>query len=213
MIKVIALEREYGAGGGSIAKLLADRLGWTLWDHQLTCEIARRFKCDIQAVEQREERVDPTFYRLMKVFMRGTYEEQIGSPSLELLDSEQLTRMFEKTEIDLASKGSAVIVGRGAPWFLRNRPDTFHVFVYAPFEEKMRRLTRSGVSKGEAEELLGRIDGERAAFVKKFFRKNWPLRELYHMMINSALGDEIAADLVLEGIKAVNAMPALATSR
>ena len=208
MIRVITVEREFGSGGGGIAKGLADRLGWKLWDHELTCEIARHYRCDVQAIEQREEKVDPAFYRLVKIFMRGTYEEQIGAPSLELLDCEQLTHMFERVEQDIASKGNAVIVGRGAPWFLRERPDVFHLFVYAPFEEKLRRVMGSGSSREEAEDLIGRIDGERAAFVKKFFRKNWPLRELYHTMINSKVGDQMAVDMVLHHIEALNGVSA-----
>src|SRR5690242_7765046 len=71
MIRVITVEREYGSGGGVVAKKLADYLGWRLWDHAITCEIAKRLRCDISAVEQREERCDTTFYRLLKTFMRG----------------------------------------------------------------------------------------------------------------------------------------------
>jgi CMP/dCMP kinase len=207
MIRVVVVEREFGAGGGAIAKGIADRLGFRLWDRELTCEIARRYKCDISAVEQREEKVDPTFYRLMRVFMRGSYEEQIGGSKLELLDAEQLTHMFERVQLDLAAKGSAVIVGRGAPWFLRNRPDTFSLFVFAPFEEKLRRTMASGLSRAEAEELLGRIDNERAAFVKKFFNKNWPCRDLYHLMVNSKFGDDLVIDMVLHEIETLNNIP------
>ncbi len=142
MIKVITLEREYGCGGGGIAKQLADKLGWQLWDRQVTCEIANRLKCDVRAVEQREERCDTTFYRLMKTFMRGSYEDQLGGSGVELLDADRLAAMFERIVTDLASKGNCVIVGRGSTWFLRNHPDAFHVFLYAPHEEKLRRLRK-----------------------------------------------------------------------
>ena len=80
MINVVTIEREYGAGAPAIAEGLAKRLGWTLWDNELTCAIARRLKCDVAAVEKREERLDPAFYRLAKIFMRGSYESSfIGS--------------------------------------------------------------------------------------------------------------------------------------
>ena len=56
MIKIIAIEREYGSGGGELAQLLAKRLGWKLWDQLLTEEIARLADCPKSVVEVREER-------------------------------------------------------------------------------------------------------------------------------------------------------------
>jgi cytidylate kinase len=203
MIKVITVEREYGCGAGGIARAIADKLGWQLWDDLITHEIARRMKCDIHQVEQREERLDPTFYRLVKVFMRGSYEDRAGG-KMELLDAEHLAHLFERIASDIASKGNAVIVGRGAPWFLRERSDTFRVFIYAPHEEKIRRVMASGRSRAEAEELVDRVDGERAAFVKKYYNKTWPLRELYHLMINSQVGDDLVVRTVLGEIDALN---------
>jgi cytidylate kinase len=213
MIKVITLEREYGSGGGGIAKQLAERLGWQLWDHQVTCEIAKRLKCDVHAVEQREERCDTTFYRLMKTFMRGSYEDQIGGSGVELLDADHLATMFESIVTDIASEGNCVIVGRGAPWFLRNRDDTFHMFVYAPYEEKLRRIKASGVRQAEADELIERVDRERAAFVKKYYDKNWPQRDLYHMMINSKVGDECVLRMVLSEIDMLNERSAVSQQK
>ena len=51
MIRVLTVEREYGCGGGDIARKVADRLGWALWDQTLTTEIARLSNCDRSEVE------------------------------------------------------------------------------------------------------------------------------------------------------------------
>lgn len=204
LIRVITVEREYGSGGGVIAKALAEHLGWQLCDHALTCEIAKRLRCDVAEVEQREERCDTTFYRLVKTFMRGSYEDQVGAGSIEMLDAEHLAGISEKVICDVADKGNAVIVGRGAPWFLRNRQDAFHLFVYAPLEYKIVNVQRSGHSRVEAEELVERVDRERAAFVKKYFNKTWPLRELYHMMINAKVGPERVQQMVLHEMELLN---------
>ena len=63
MIRVITIEREYGSGAADIARKLADRLGWELWDQKLTDEIARRMECSSRAVEEHGERIDPLYYR------------------------------------------------------------------------------------------------------------------------------------------------------
>jgi cytidylate kinase len=200
VINVITVEREYGSGAGTIAQKLADRLGWSLWDHQITCEIARRLKCDVKAVEQREERLDSTFYRLSKIFMRGSYEESYTGGGMEMLDAESLSRSFEKIIKDIAAKGNCIIVGRAAPYFLRERADTFHVFVFASYEEKLRRLLAQGSTRADAEHLLETVDQERAAFIKRYYNKTWPQRDLYHLMINSKVGDQRVIDLILAGM-------------
>jgi cytidylate kinase len=213
MIKVITVEREYGSGGGAIAQALAARLDWTLWDREVTCEIARRLKCDVQSVEQREEKLDPAYYRLIKTFMRGSYEESYsGGAKLELLDAESLAQLFENVVKDVAAKGNCVIVGRASPWFLRERNDTMRVFIYAPFEEKMRRLRARGKSRSEAEEMIERVDSERIAFVKKYYGKVWPQRDLYHLMINSRCGDGAVIELMLFQMAQLNAEPVLVRS-
>jgi len=83
--RIITLEREYGCAAG-IAKKLATRLGWTLWDQRLTQEIARLAHSEKSAVEKREERRDPLYYRLFKSFALGSYEGSPGVP-VETLDA------------------------------------------------------------------------------------------------------------------------------
>jgi cytidylate kinase len=197
MINVITVEREYGSGGGKIAQLLAERLGWSLWDQEITAEIARRLKCDVKSVEEREERLDPTYYRLLKVFMRGSYEASFSGSNLELLDAEGLFRLFQTVVKEIADRGNCVIVGRGGSYFLRDYKNVLRLFLYAPPEHKILRLTAQGMSRSEAEELVRTVDQERAAFVRKYHAKPWPLRELYHLMINSQVGDELVLKLIL----------------
>lgn len=204
MIKTIAIEREYGSGAAVIAEKLARRLGWKLWDRDITCDIAKRLHCDVASVECREERLDPAFYRLVKAFMRGSYEDSMASAKMELLDAEHLAKLFESVIRDISARGNCVIVGRGAPYFLRGRDDVFSVFLYAPPDEKLRRILAQGKSRDEAEDLLERVDRERAAFVKKYYGCNWPLRELYHAMINTRIGDERVIELILRHIDSLN---------
>ena len=204
MIRIVTMEREYGAGGSAIAQKLAAHLAWRLWDETLTAEIARMARCDQHAVARLEERVDPLFYRLMKVFMRGSYERSLPVSGLEHLDADSMVVFMQRVIEGAAAAGDCVIVGRGAPYLLRNRPDAFHVFVYAPVEEKIRRVRELGKSEAEAVELVGAIDHERATFVKKYFGKDWPSRYLYHLLLNSAVGDDIVVRMILDEMEALD---------
>lgn len=207
MITVLAIEREYGSGAAAISKALADRLGWKLWDEELTARIARRLKCEPKAVRQREERVDSMFYRLVKAFMRGSVEPRTDTAGMELLDAENLVVLFEKVINEIAAEGNAIIIGRGASWFLRARDDVFSVFLYASYEEKLRRTIEAGISRKEAENLLGTVDQERSAFVRKYYGLEWPHRPLYNLMINTKAGDEAVVGMVTDQIERLKHSP------
>jgi cytidylate kinase len=197
MVNIITIEREYGCGGGDIAQLVAKRLGWKLWDQRLTEEIARLANCPKAVVEAREEKNDPLYYRLFKSFLRGSYEGSINAPKLNLVDSETILRTTRRVVEHAAERGNCVIVGRGSQQFLKNRPDTLRLFLYAPREDKVRRLLARGKSEKEAEELVDSVDRERADFIQKYFNAEWPDRPVYHSMLNTAIGDECVANMIL----------------
>lgn len=203
MIKIITVEREYGSGGGEIAHLLAERLGWRLWDQLLTEEIARLAQCPKAVVEVREERNDPLYYRLFKSFLRGSYEGSINAHKLKLVDSESILRITERVVRQAASTGNCVIVGRGSQHFLADRSDTLRLFLYAPKEDKVRRLMSGGKTHDEAEELADSVDRDRVDFIQKYFGVEWPARSVYHMMLNTSVGDEIAVQTILSFMKTV----------
>jgi len=205
MIKIITIEREYGSGGGEIAQLLAKQLGWKLWDQLLTEEIARRAECPKAVVEGREERTDPLYYRLFKSFLRGSYEGSLNAHKINSVDSECILKFTQLVVQDAAKTGNSVIVGRGSQQFLKNRNDTLRVFLYAPREEKVRRLLTRGKSEDEAEQLVDTVDRERADFIQKYFHVEWPDRAIYHAMINTAIGDAAVVDMILDFMKTIDA--------
>ncbi|HYX69225.1 MAG TPA: cytidylate kinase-like family protein [Terriglobales bacterium] len=201
MIKIITIDREYGSGGAEIAERLAKHLGWKLWDHVLTEEIARLGNCPEKIVEQREERKDPLYYRLFKSFLRGSYEGSLNAHKLNVIDSESILKLAEQIVRHAAKRGHCVIVGRGSQYFLRDRDDTLRIFLYAPREEKVRRLRSRGKSEEEAQELVDMVDQERADFIAKYFHAEWPNRALYHAMINTAAGDAPVTEAILNLMK------------
>jgi cytidylate kinase len=201
MLKIVTVEREYGCGGGEIAQRLAERLCWKLWDQRLTEEIARLAHCPQAVVEQREERTDPLYYRLFKSFLRGSYEGSLNAPKLNLVDSENIMKISQRVVLHAAGKGECVIVGRGSQLFLSSRPDTFRVFLYAPREDKVRRLLARGKSEKDALELVDTVDRERAGYIEKYFHVVWPDRAVYHVMINTAVGDETVVQTIVNCMK------------
>jgi len=197
----LTIEREYGSGANEIAAKIAERLDWKLWDQLLTTEIARRLECPKMHVEEREESRDPVYYRLFKAFLRGSYEGSLNAPRLKLADAASIRKVTEVIVKDAAQHGNCVIVGRGSAYYLHDLPNVFHVFVYAPFEDKVRRLQSRGKSEAEAIELAETVDQDRAAFIKEHFGMEWPPRQYFHMMVNSAMGEENVVDTILGAMR------------
>ena len=203
MIKVLTIDREYGSGAAEIAEKLAERLGWKLWDQLLTNEVARYLECDSYHVERQEERRDPLYYRFFKTFLRGSFEGSQITPRIKMADAEGIRRVSEQLVRTVANEGNAVIVGRGSAYYLRDRPDAFHLFIYAPFDEKVRRLQDAGKSEEEATQLVETVDRDRRDFIRQNFGIEFPSRHFFHLMINSTIGEAAAVQTVLDALSAV----------
>ena len=198
-IRAITIEREFGCGGSEIAARLAELLGWKLWDHELTQEIARLTNSSPQAVEQREWKNDPAVYRVFKSFLRGAFEGGLPpTDRLELLDARRIAAVSESAVNSALSAGPrCVVVGRGSQYFLRDRKDVFRTFLYASRTFKIHRLISAGAPEDKAIADVDTIDTDRAAaFVKKYLKLDWPARPLYHAMFNTEAGDSHIAQLL-----------------
>ncbi len=202
LIRAITIEREFGCGASEIASLVARQLGWSLWDERLTQEIARLTESTPEAVERREWRSDPVVYRVFHAFLRGAFEGGLPPTNrLRSLDARRIAAVSETAVKTAFSNGPSVIVGRGAQYFLRNRKDVFHAYLYAPRDCKIRRLISGGKTEKKAIELVDTTDRARAAFVRRYLGLKWPEPNLYHAMFNIAMGDSCTAKILLQCVQ------------
>jgi len=207
MFRLITIEREFGCGGGAIAAQLAERLDWKLWDHLLTEETARLANVEPSAVMRCDERMDSRLHRLAKSFWRGSYERNSAALGSQVFDTDRMMSMMQELMDRIGREGNAVVVGRGAPYFLREVSDAFHVFLYAPRAEKIRRMLADGSTRSEAEEGVDSVDRERIAYIKHYFNADWPTRSLYHLMLNTAVGNEPVIETILSTMHLVERSP------
>jgi cytidylate kinase len=205
MFKIITVEREYGSGGSLVAAELARRKGWELLDQQLTAEIAKVASVEPRVVARCEEKVDPLMHRLAKVFWRGSYERSLPVSDDKIFDADHVVRLAHRVIEDKAKHGHCVIVGRGAPYILRKRHDTFRVFIFGSKDQKIRRLLGLKMAQKEAEEMVSTIDHERALFIRKYYNAEWPCRILYHMMLNSDMGIDFVTETILQTMDRIEA--------
>lgn len=194
-IRNITIDREVGCCGVEIAAHVARRLNWKLIDKSLVHDIAKMANVDVEAVKKLDEHPDPFLSRISRLFWGGGAER--GVLGADQFDCKKMTEITRSVLLKAANEGHRVIVGRGAPYILSGRADTFHVFLYAPRQFKIERVRKYCKSDPHAEQVIDTADRERAAFIRQHFNIEWPERHVFHMMINTVLGQDAVVDTIL----------------
>ena len=201
--RVLTVSREFGSGGGRIAKIVADRLGWKLLDRELIEEIARSARVDPRIVTRFDERPESWMGRMNRHAMRGAALAAGVTPEDEnCFDCGVMNEMTRKIVERAHAKGNCVIVGRGAQCTLHRQKDAFHVFVYAPFGDRVCRLRGRLGTDVNIEERIHAVDGERAHYLQQTFGKTWNNPHLYDLMISSSENEEATAEVILAAMNA-----------
>ena len=211
MFRIVTVAREYGSGGGRIAQLLAERLNWKLLDRCLVEKIAQIARVEPKLAEQYDERPDPWVNRIVRALwqgglMRGT----MAGPIPELFDADTMASLSQRMIEEAADIGNCVIVGRASQCILQKQVDAFHVFIYAPRAERLRRVRSRHASRAEADLAMDARDQERAALIRRYFNQDWSNRHLYDLMISSKLGEEVVVSTILSAMGVGRASPAAA---
>ena len=214
MFRVLTVAREYGSGGGSIARKIAEQLGWNLLDKALVEQVARAAQVDSQLAQRHDERVDSWLHRISRRSLwHGSFEGVATVADAEFFDAET-TAALERNLINEAhARGNCVIVGRGAQCVLQDRRDAFHVFVHAPLSERIARVRERAPATEDIARLIRDTDQRRADHIRMYFGCHWKNLHLYHMLISSELGEENVARMIIEAIQsgpgqdACNAIP------
>jgi cytidylate kinase len=210
--RVLTVSREFGSGGGRIAKTVADWMGWKLLDSALIDAIACAAHVEPREVSHYDEHVESWLRRLNRQAMRATaLAAGFALDSSNCFDPDVMTELTRQIVEQAHATGECVIVGRGAQCILQRKTDTFHVFVYAPFRDRLLRL-RARLGPGiKVESRMRAIDEERAQYLQQRFAKRWNDPHLYDLMIASHEDETPAARLIYEAMTGQSRLP-LATA-
>ena len=200
MYRVITVAREYGSGGGTIAARLAARLGWDLIDNSLIKQVAQAANVDPEVCHECDERVDSWFHRLNKsTFGLGVFE---GVAVGDVFDADAMASITRRMIEEAARQGNVVVVGRAAQCILQGQPDVFHLFVYAPMEDRIRRIRDKYGSAFATPARIEEQDRLRAQYVEYYYKCNWREVHLYDALFCSLLGEDTVVSVVLTAMQA-----------
>lgn len=205
MYKALTIGREFGSGGGEIARLVADHLGWRLLDRALTLEIARAAKVDPSLARRYDEQVDSWMHRVSRrALWHGAFDGVAAVAETDIFDAETVALLSRSLVEEAYKQGECVIVGRGGVCLLQDKPDVFHVFIYAPWQDKMARVRQRLPQAANLEEILQATEKTREQYIKLHFNCNRTDPHLYNLMISSAMGVAATASVIINAMKAAN---------
>jgi cytidylate kinase len=188
----LCLDRETGAGGGALGRMIGDRLGWRVYDHEILEAIAQRMELSVDEVRAFDE-LAPSVVQDWILPLR----EEYYAPQEAYLD--HLAKLVES----IGRAGDSVILGRGAG-FLLPRRETLTVRVVAPLKARAIRLAeRMGVSVRTARRAARDLDRRRNHFARTMYRVDANDPHNYDLVLDTeSLGLPIAADLLVRTIEA-----------
>jgi cytidylate kinase len=188
----IAISRETGAGGGAIARMAGQRLGWKVYDHELLEAIAHRMELPVDDVRTFDE-LAPSAVQDWLLPLR----EEHYAPQEAYLD--HLAKLIEA----IGRAGESVLVGRGAG-FMLPRETTLSVRIIAPLRIRALRLAeRMGVSVRTARRAAKDLDRRRSQFDRTMHRMVSADPHNYDMVVDShSMGLDIATELIVRAVEA-----------
>lgn len=193
MIKIITISREFGSGGRTIGKEVAEKLGIPCYDKDLIEKIAEETGYTKEYIADEGEYA-PNANSLAYMF--------IGRGLDGLSNADKIWIAQKKVIEELAEKSACVIVGRCADYVLRERKDVLNVFVYADKKYRAERIVKQyGESEVEPEKRLADKDKKRKLNYKYFTEQEWGKRQNYHLSIDGGfLGIEKSVALIADAV-------------
>lgn len=191
---IITISREFGSGGRSIAKAVAETLGIPYYDKELIKQVAEKTGLSAEYVENAGEYASGKTVLSYLPPLSGSLNLTNGMSATDFLWCMQRNVILE-----LAEKGSCVIVGRCADYILKDHPDALHVFIHASTAFKAERIVQMyGESEKKPEQRLLDKDDRRRAHYKHFTGREWGKYQNYHLSMDSGvLGLDRCVDIIV----------------
>lgn len=204
---IVTISRQFGAGGSSVAGIVAKELHAEVVDKRLIEEVAKRLAMRPSDVEAEAERPRTLLERLVRSF--ATLEPGLGMgwappfPDPLFDPRKEIIGLTEQVIREVADGGNVVIVGRGAGFVLHDRPGIFRVFLRAPEEARIKTLmVRLGLAEGETRRRMHETDSNRAAYIKQLYGRDWCDPDEYDLVVNTGrVSYETTAEMVLCGVR------------
>lgn len=192
--RIITISREFGSGGHSIGKSVADKLGISFYDKELLEQIAKETEFSKDFIEETDENSSAKNSLLFNLVINRSLNVRTEPRPAD-------TIYFAQNKIikELADRESCVIVGRCSDYILRDREDCLNVFIYSDIEKREKRvLERYGESEKPIRKRILDKDSRRKIYYSHYTDRPWGIPQNNDVCLDSGrLGEKICVDTII----------------
>ena len=187
MPKIITIAREYGSGGRIIAQKVAEKLKLVYYDNEIIDLAARELGIDVDTIRKVSEEKTSSFMYTM------------SSAAFTLPLNDQVFAMQSKIIRHLAENDSCIIVNGCADYILEDFDDVLKVFIHAPIDSRIRRVQEDYQEKQDNyKKYIAKKDKNRSNYYNYYTTKKWGQLDNFDLTINSDLGLDEVADIIVK---------------
>ena len=196
--KIITISREFGSGGRTIGRMVAEKLGIPFYDKELVDQIALESGFAPKFVEEHGEHSPGSSLFSYAFAPQGVPGIMNGLSTADFLWNIQCSVILQ-----LAEKGPCVIVGRNADYILKDRPDVLHVYTHADMAFRAERIVKKyGESDKSPEARLNEKDKRRRVNYQHYTGRTWGMSQNYDISLDTGvLGIDQCVKIIVEAVK------------
>lgn len=198
---VITISRQFGSGGKTLGKMIADRMGYIFADSNILQEIAKEANVSPHWVESFEKEAGTKLSRIIASMVSSHWiMDRILKNERGYLDERIYLDYLVLIIAKAADEGNVVILGRGSQYILNDHPDAFHILLIDNIENRIKFMMQHyDMSDKRATRVVNNEDKRRMGLYSRLEKKDYDSPSLYHLVINmSRFSLEKAAKLVCD---------------
>ena len=195
---VITISRQFGAGGITIGKMIAESLGYTFADNDILQRVAKEANVSTHWIESFEKEAGSKLSRLISSMVSKRFLDRVLADERGYLDEQIYLDYLVLIIAQFADEGDVVILGRGSQYILNDHPDAVHILLVNEFENRVKfMMERYEMSRKKAERTVVSEDRRRVSLYKRLGKSDYEDPQLYHMVLNMGRLDlETGRDMV-----------------
>jgi cytidylate kinase len=184
---VITISRQFGAGGKTLGKKVAEALNYTFADQDIVQKIAELAKVSPGWVESVEKEAGGRLSRIVNKMVSKPLVDRILKDERGYIDEQIYIDYLVLLIAQLAEEGDVVILGRGSQYILNDLPDAYHFLLINNDDNRVRFISEAyNVSESKANAIVKHEDRRRINLYRKIGKQDYDQPELYHLVINMA---------------------------
>jgi cytidylate kinase len=200
---VLTISRQFGAGGWSLGKSVADRLNYQFVSGEVINKIAEEANVSPEWIRSTEKNAGDWLIRFTSSLVSSSFIERHVGESKADFDEGRYISFLKKIIVKIAEEGNVVFLGRGSQFILQDNSNALHVLVVADLEDRIKFLERIWkISRKEAEKAIQTRERRRDTFLKQLGQWQPNSLRLYHVIVNtSKMEMDQAEELILWLVK------------